>query len=478
MSDFVPPYPYRFPTPPPEWRRALAGSKSSIAIWEEQAFETDFAHARVLMRDTFLCNCPDAVQFFFNTHNPSFERKSPQHRRALEPLLGDGLFVSDGATWRQRRKIVAPIVHVTRLPRFAPIMTETAAETLVRWDGIADGRIDALSEMAHLTAQIIARTVFGTQLGRKYVSEIVEGFSTYQAAISQANIATFLNLPEWMSRYNNRRVRRALARVLGVLDQIIADCRRRTEAGEDSMIRQLIEARDDETGAPLSDDAIRNEAGVLFMAGHETTANSLAWTWYLLSQAPDVEARLHAELENVLGGRLPTLDDVPQLIYTRAIFEEAMRLYPPVPILGRETIQEEHFEGTRIPVGSLIFVVPWLLHRHKNLWEKPDHFMPERFLPDNARGISKYAYIPFSIGPRVCAGLQFGLTEAILSIATLAQYFKLRLAPGAVVEPTARLSLRPAHGLPMTLEARGARPFPSSSGRSAATPTACPYHHA
>jgi len=191
------------------------------------------------------------------------------------------------------------------------------------------------------------------------------------------------------------------------------------------------------------------------MAGHETTANSLAWTWFLLSQAPEVEERLHRELAEVLDGRLPGLDDVPRLIYTRAVFEEAIRLYPPVPLLGRQALHEETIRNRTIPKGSLLIVIPWLLHRHRRLWDQPDHFMPERFLPENAAARERYSYIPFSVGPRVCAGQAFGLTEAILCLATLAQRARLRLAPGAAVEPVCRLTLRPGDTLPMLVEPHG-----------------------
>jgi len=216
----------------------------------------------------------------------------------------------------------------------------------------------------------------------------------------------------------------------------------------------LLEAKDPETGEQLDRQALRNEAAVIFMAGHETTANSLAWTWFLLSQAPDVEARLHGELAEVLHGRLPTLDDVPRLIYTRAVFEEAIRLYPPVPLLGRQALHEERIRDRRIPAGSLLVVIPWLLHRHRGLWDQPDNFTPERFLPENAAARQRYSYVPFSVGPRVCAGQAFGLTEAILCLAALAHRARLRLAPGAVVAPICRLTLRPGATLPMLVEPR------------------------
>jgi cytochrome P450 len=221
---------------------------------------------------------------------------------------------------------------------------------------------------------------------------------------------------------------------------------------------------------------LRNEAVVLFMAGHETTANSLAWTWLCLSQAPRVEARLHAELEEVLGGRLPTLADVPRLLYTRAIFDEVLRLYPPVPFLSREAGEDEEFQGERIPKGSVIVVAPWLLHRHKKLWKRPDHFIPERFLPGGSGPPSKFAYVPFSIGPRICAGMAFGQTEAILCIAILAQAFRLRLKPGHKVMPICRMTLRPGDRLPMTVAPRGFAVAPPSIP-AAEQAAGCPFGH-
>jgi cytochrome P450 len=256
-----------------------------------------------------------------------------------------------------------------------------------------------------------------------------------------------------------------------VLDELIADQRAGVDADKASIVGHLLYAHDEETGAPLDAKALRNEAAVLLMAGHETTANTLAWTWYILSQTPEIEAKLHAELEEVLGGRLPTLDDVPRLVYTRAIFEEVLRLYPPVPLLTREALHDETFEGRRIRKGALIVVCPWLLHRHRKLWRQPDHFVPERFLPGGDRPASKFAYIPFSVGPRICSGMAFGQAEAILCIATVAQAFMLRLEPGHRVEVTCRLTLRPGDKLPMRLIAR----TPARAGGKRRPPRlACP----
>ncbi len=455
MSAFVPPYPARPRAPLSTLSTLRSARRNFLTIWQDGCFEWEFFSTRVLSRMLFICNSPDTVAQAFIDRHDSFERKSPQMRHGLAPLLGDGLFISDDETWRRRRPIVARIVHVSQLPLFAPVIVQTASETARRWASLPQRTpVNMLAEMATMTAEIICRTVFGRHLGAEDAIRIVAAFSQYQRLIGQLDLAYFLGLPDWLPRLHSPAIRRAAARIHGVLDQVIRDCCERLGSGDASMIRLLLEARDPESGEPLDSAAVRNEAAVIFMAGHETTANSLAWAWYLLSQAPEVEEQLHAELDRVLGGRPPTLDDVARLAYTRAIFEEAIRLYPPVPMLARQASRDETIRGRPVPTGSLVMVVPWLLHRHRKFWEKPDHFMPERFLPDQSRSLVRHAYVPFSIGPRICAGAAFGLTEAILCIATLAQRLRPRLAPDAVVEPVCRLTLRPGDHLRMFVERR------------------------
>ena len=448
-AEFVPPYPDRMPATPFWLKRAFLARRNLLTMFEEQAFEYPLAQLKVLMHDVFLCNSPESVQFAFSTHNESFERKGPAYRHSLQPLLGDGLFVSDGHTWRTRRRVVAPLVHGPRLPQFAPIMIQAAQEAAERWARLAPAEFDMLSEMAQLTAEIICRSLFGSRLGRERALEVVKGFTDYQSRIGNIDIMSWLGVPDWVPRPHLPGLYRSVRRVHAVLDDIIAHHEDARDGSTGSVVGSLRAARDEETGLPLSAEAVRNEAAVLFMAGHETTATTLAWTWYILSQVPEVEARVHAEIDQVLQGRPPSLADLPKLIYTRSVVEEVLRLYPPVPILFREALRDEAFGDRYIPKGSFIFVCPWLLHRHRQWWKKPDHFIPERFLPGSSEPISKFAYIPFSIGPRVCAGMTFGLTEAILCIATLGQTFRIRLKDGHRVEVVCRLTLRPGDRLPM-----------------------------
>lgn len=453
-ADFIPPFPFRHERTPPILELMGLARRNFLSIWTKGNFSSRMMTQQVLRRMMVICNSPDVVQEAFQAHHVELQRKSPQMRHALAPLIGDGLFISDSETWARRRKVVAPIIHGSRVPGFAPIMIDTIEEQRSAWAARGEGaEIDALADMAHLTAEIICRTIFGRQLGKNYAHEVVEGFSEYQRHIDQVDLPAMLGLPEWLPRFRKPAVRQATKRILGVLDEIIDSYQTLKDNGEASVIGGLLEARD-EDGKPLTREAIRNEAAVIFMAGHETTANTLAWTWYLLSQSPRVRARLHEELDTVLAGATPTFRDVARLPYTKAIIEESLRLYPPVPILAREAMAEVQVGGRKLPKGTILMVVPWLLHRNPLLWEDADAFNPDRFLPGAAARPSKYGYVPFSIGPRICAGLQFGMTEAILSLAILAQGFDLQLKPGTDVQPICRLTLRPGDSLPMTLVRR------------------------
>ena len=286
-------------------------------MWEERAFEFEFSATRVFMRKTFVYNNSESVQFAFSQKNASFECKAPQMRYALESLIGDGLFISDGETWRKRRRIVAPIVHVSRLAKFAPIMVEAAEEVQDRWTKSEGTTVDVLVESATLTAEIFCRTLFGRKLGRDYARQIVDGFSEYQRVIGQTDLLSLLGLPDWIPRWYSRAIDNSVRSIQGVLSQVIESARAQAGADENSVISQLLKARDVETGESLDPEALRNEIAVLFMAGRETTANSLTWVWYLLSQAPTVEDKLHTELDSVLGGRPPSLADIPKLVYAR-----------------------------------------------------------------------------------------------------------------------------------------------------------------
>ncbi|MEM8741967.1 MAG: cytochrome P450 [Pseudomonadota bacterium] len=452
-ESFVPPYPHRRTHPAGFLELLRIYRDNIIGTFSAADFHHRLIHARYGLLDIYTVNDPDLVQEAFQAQHAAFQAKTPQMRHALRPLLGDGLFVSDRGIWATRRAAVQPVVHGARLPDFAPIMVDTIAEWSDHWHGLGDGApIDALAEMAELTAEIISRTIFGRRLGRDFTSEVVAGFAAYQATVDQVDVLSLLRAPDWLPRIQGLAARRALKRVHRVIDDIV-DRLARGEGDQQAVVARLFAARDAQ-GRAFSREAIRNEAIVLFMAGHETTANTLAWAWYLISQSPRVQARLQAELAETLGGRAPELADVRGLRYTRAIIEETLRLYPPVPILGRQALADGEIGGTPIRRGALVLVAPFMLHRRPAIWSMPDHFVPERFDDRVAKRPGKYAYVPFAIGPRICPGLSFGLTEAVLALASLSQRFELTLEPGHEVTLQCRLTLRPGAKLPMRLRQR------------------------
>ncbi len=432
--------------------------RNILSVWPKHAYERDVLGFKLMQQRYVVCNSADSVRRVFLSEHENYDRKSPQMRHALEPLLGDGLFVSDGALWQARRALCAPAFEPNLMQDFATVMTEEAGRLADQWQALKPGSsVHMLEEMARLTARIIGRTVFGDETSDAEAARVVRGFSDYQREIEQSGLADTLGLPAlgWLSNPLRRyRTRKAAQMVQDVIDHIIQRHRSGSEGGRFTLLSQLLKhGEDNGGGCPVSANAARNEAIVMFMAGHETTANSLAWCWYLLGHSPRAAAKLHAELDEVLGGRAPSLEDVPRLHYTRAVFEEALRLYPPIPILSRQARQDDVVNGHQVSKDTIILVVPWLLHRHKAHWEKPDHFIPERFLPDQPRP-DKFIYLPFSVGRRVCLGLRFGMVEGILCLATLAQRFTAEVEKDHKVEIECRLTLRPHQGLPMRLSPR------------------------
>jgi cytochrome P450 len=430
--------------------------KDLLSIWPESAYEEEFFGGPVMNKHMYVANSPDTIEHVLVRNNDNYQRKSPYMRKALEPLLGDGLFVSDGDLWRERRQLEQPAFQLGRLKDYCSVMTQVVDETARRWmNNNLDREVRVLPEMAWLTAEIISRAMFDYPLGLERAKRIVEGFADFQASVEQFDLSAFFGWPEWLPNIPQwRRVSHNAKKIHDIIDDII----RMGEAGKarkDTLLSHLLAAQHDPNPIRrMSTEQIRNEAVVILMAGHETTANSLAWAIYLVSQYPDVEAKLLGEIRSVLGGRAAQYDDLQNLIYTRAVFEEAMRLYPPVPVLSREAANEDVIRDRHVPAGSIMLAIPWLLHRHTSLWDKPHHFIPERFTPEWPTRQEKYAYIPFSAGPRFCLGAAFGLMEATICLATLMQHFSFKVPAHVTPGYECRLTLRPKNGLPMIIERR------------------------
>jgi cytochrome P450 len=424
-----------------------------VATYGEEAYESDIVERSMFGRRRFLVNEPAAIKHVL-LDNASNYQKTEITRRILEPGLGKGLVTSEGETWRQHRRTMSPAFDHRSIASYAPVMTGAAQELLAEWDGLgADTPVEVAAAMMQTTLAIISRTMFSSDSDR--AAAIMErGAGRYQAQM-RPNMLDFLGFPDWLAGMGRTRVAgRTLGEFDREIDRLMALRSGDADHGPKDLLARLIAARDEQTGGGMTAREVRDHVITIFLAGHETTAMAMTWIWYLLSQHAPVEARLHAELDAVLGGRVADSQDLAKLTYTRMIIEESMRLYPPVHTIAREALGDDTLAGRRVPKGSAVLISPWVLHRHRRLWRDPGRFDPERFSPDEAAARPRFSYLPFGGGRRICIGAAFALAEAALLLSTIAQRFRLRLLPGHPVEPQGLITLRPRHGMKMRLERR------------------------
>jgi cytochrome P450 len=405
----------------------------------------------------YLLAHPDHIRRVLQDNNRNYWKGRVFER--LKRIAGNGILFSDGDVWRRQRKLAQPAFAKSRLVGMDRWMVEPAQGLLARWEKRYaesarkgdDLVLEVTHDMSGLALEIVTRALFGSD----FAISPAEFRANLDVAVEYANylIMTFLPAPLWLPTPRNRQALRTRRYLHQTLDRLVADRREKGTSSED-LLGMLIAARDDETDEGMDDRQLRDELITFINAGHETTAVALSWTWYVLSRHPEVERRLHEELDSVLGGRSPTHADLPSLPFTRAVVDETLRLYPPAWGVGRESIDADEMGGYRIEARAGIFLSPWTTHRHPGLWDAPDRFDPERFLGDELRKKPRYAYFPFGGGPRMCIGSSFALMELVLVLATLAQRVRLRLLPGHPVVPDPIFTLRPKHGLRMTLEPR------------------------
>ncbi len=396
---------------------------------------------------------PEHVHHVLVKHVDNYPKGQGYNKLRL--FLGQGLFTSEGPLWKRQRRLMQPPFTPRGVQQFATDMLRAINKTAERWQQVAESGqiIDVNEEMMRLAMNIIGRTMFGFDVGAE-AKEAAKAFTLMLRFVGERSMS-IIDIPLAIPTPQNRRVLKARETVNHFMDEIIAQ--RRQQAGErQDLLSILLNARDEETGASMDADQLRHEVLTIFFAGHETTAQALTWAWYLLSIHPLVTRKLHAELDNVLGGRLPTVADLPNLPYTCMVIEETLRLYPPVWGYVRDAKDEDVLDGYVIPAGSMVLVCPYLTHRHPEFWANPEAFDPERFTPERVAARPKYAYFPFGGGQRVCLGEKFAMLEAQLVLATLAQRFYPTLQPAFRPVPEAVASLRPRDGMPMRIQLRRA----------------------
>ena len=368
--------------------------------------------------------------------------------RMYKPVLGNGLVTSEGDFWLRQRRLSQPAFLKNRVLSYAPVMGELTRNTLANWR--PGQRIDVHFEFGGLTIAIALKTLFGLENAGDR-SEFVESLRLAFDLLSD-RFRHLVPLPLWVPTPRNIRTRRAIAHLYRVVDGFIAAGRNRKEPGND-LLSRLVAAQDDD-GTGMTAAQLRDEAMTLYLAGHETTALTLTWSWYLLATRPAAQEKLAAEWATVLAGRTPTPEDLPNLPYTEAVLTEAMRVYPPVYLIGREATTELELGGYRVKRGTTVFMSQWVSHRDPRYLGDPEAFRPERWLDGLAKRLPKYAYYPFGGGPRVCIGNTFALMEASILLATVGQPYRFTLDSDAIIGTDPQITLLPSHGVPATLELR------------------------
>lgn len=419
-----------------------------LTTWWRQ--HGDALRFRLGRRPLYLFSHPDLAEEVLVKQSDRFVKVyDPQKPTGLALVLGNGLVTSSGEVWKRHRRVIQPIFHRSRMAAMADRMAQVGEQRMAAWKDRAGSTIDIAAEMMQLALEVISQTMFSTSM-TQHIDRISHAL---QVSIRYAfdSFSNPLFLPLWVPTARNREFLAVMQFLDELMYGLLAE-RRHSGVRHDDLLDLLLQARDEETGEGLSDQELRDEALTIFAAGHETTANALAWTWSLLATYPDARARFHEEIDRVLQGRTPNAHDLQHLPYTRAVFDESLRLYPPAPAVQRKATTRTTVGGLALPKDAFVLVGTYNLHRHPDFWPNPEQFRPERWL-DGERPSSRSAYMPFGAGPRTCVGLHFASVEGPLLLALIGRHYDLKLAQDSV-EPHLMVTLRPKGGIRMTIEPR------------------------
>jgi cytochrome P450 len=445
-----PPRPAR---PLSTWRLLRVAQRNSLAACDEQLFDELFVERRLLRQRVFVISDPDGVRRVMQDNCDNYPRLT-WIRRVFEFAAGSGMLHAEGAPWRQHRRLINPTLdHRAVLPD-GPVLIELAEEMARHLATLPAGQeIDLHDAFRHLITLSAGHVFAGMD---RAIDPMLDHMGQYPGPYG---VLDLLPTPGWLRFLDRfRKTRIEAARYAPLLDRLIAERREPGYAGRKDLLWRLANARDRDTGEGLGTAELHDEILTLG-ATSATSLRPLPWVWYLLATHPWAEQKLHAELDQVLGDRPPGVGDLAKLTYLRQVLDETMRLYPPLPIMMmRRATKDDVVCGRSIPRRSIVAIMPWIVHRHRKLWHDPDRFDPERFAPGEVASRSRYAYLPFAVGPHVCVGASMAMLQLIVAVAVLARHFRFRLAPGHAIEPTAWTNIRPKNGIWVTLEPRRAVP--------------------
>jgi cytochrome P450 len=442
----------------------LEARENPLAMFERASKLGDVVEFAFLRERGFLLNHPDLLEHVLHQNTKGYAKQTRGYK-ALRKVLGNGLLTSDGSFWLRQRRLAQPAFHKERINGFGAAMVKSAQEMLDGWLPLLESGnpFDVHEEMMKLTLKVVGQTLLSADVTGA-ASEIGDALNRV-IRLLMATTTQFVDLPEWVPTSANRELVQARGTLDTVVQRIIAE-RRQRGAGDD-LLGLFMAAKDAETGESMSDEQLRDEVMTMLLAGHETTANGLTWALYLLAQSPDAEKKLREEHATALGGKPPTTAVVHSLKYTLGVVNEALRLYPPAWIVARRALADDRVGPASIPKGALVFMLPFLIHRRPDLWPEPLAFKPERWVGTDGHApvTARCGWIPFSTGQRKCIGDTFAVLEMQLILATMLQRVRFSLAPGHPVVPEPMVTLRPKHGLWMTVRPlAGERP---SSKRAA-----------
>lgn len=445
------------PRPPEQQLRFLkayrALSQNPIEAFERAAYEKPFLEINRWGRKLLIVSDPAAIERVL-VDNAANYLKSDQQQRRLKPALGNGLLTAEGDSWRSTRRITAPVFSPRVISDLAGDMHRATGEMAARWRGRQDRGVplDCVEEFQRLTYEIASMTMFSGALDEDRLT-VQANMALYFDTVGRVDLASLLRLPEWLPTPARSRARPAMRHFQSIVQRVVAE--RQGTGGMADLLDRLMHAVDPATGARLSQGAVADNILTFLAAGHETTANALAWIFYLLALAPDVTERLRAELITIEAGAALSRADLDRLPMTMAVINEAMRLYPPAPFIGREAIAADRLGNHDIKPGAQVLISPWIVHRHRALWDNPDQFRPERFLETPADDLPRGMFLPFGLGPRICIGKGFAMQEIITVLAVLLPRFRFQMVEPGEIYPLSNITLRPAPAVRMIVRPIG-----------------------